>query len=181
MSSHGEMAIREEAKNHDISAPSTAEQALGAPTRGQEVARRRYARETLYVACPKDAAVGTTLVLDGLAFPGSEYPSGVEVKSITARHSVAVTETTDVYAIDTFAKFDKDGTNTAVVATVDTRPAASGGLGTSVAHKRMACTLASTLASLQIAAGGCLAVTRTKTATGTAMPTVLYEVVIERL
>lgn len=175
------MAIREEGRGHDISAPSAAEISLGAPTTGKEVVRRRYARETLYIPLVKDAAVGSTVVADCLSFPASEYPSGVEVKSLRARHGVAVTETTDVYAVDTFSKYDKDGTNAAVVATVTTQPAASGGLGTSVAHKRMDCTLSSTLASLQIAAGGVLAVARTKTATGTQMPAVLYEVVIERL
>lgn len=180
MTAHSELGTRAEAQAHDITAPDATQQALGAPDRGGEVGKRRYLRETLAISCVKDAAVGSTLVDDRLAFPASEFPNGVEVKAIALRHAVAVVETTDVYAVDTFTKYDGDGSNSAVVCTVTTQPAPTG-VGTTVAHKKYDLTLVSTLASKQIPANGVLAIARTKTATGTQLPQTLYTVVVERL
>lgn len=181
MTAHSELSVRHEAQAHDITAPDATQQALGAPDSGKEVGRRRYAREILTISCVKDAAVGSTLVDDRLSFPASEFPNGVEVKAIALRHAVAVTLTTDVYAVDTFTQYDKDGSNSKEVCVVATTTAGPTGVGTTVAHKKYDLTLSSTLVNKQIPANGVLAIARTKTATGTQLPQTLYTVVVERL
>lgn len=167
MTDYGDLKLRARAQNHDLN-PDLAEKALS--------------RRVMSFVVEADAAAGTTIAQrTELAFPASEFPNGVEVKEIQLRTDAAVTESTSVYATDTFSKLDVNGANGATVATLKTNTVANGGIGTTVAEKKYNATLDATVGNRQIAAGGCLTLTRAKASTGTQLPRCTYTVVVEAL
>ncbi len=175
MTAYSELKLREEARQHDITDPS-------ATLRGPELAKRAVYRKVLQVRVEADAAAGTTIAERSvLAFPASQFPNGAEVKEIKLRTSAAVTESTSVYATDTFTQRDSLGVNNLSAATLTTNTVANAGIGTTVAHKEYSATLSGTLANLQVPAGGVLTLTRAKASTGTQMPECVYTVVVEAL
>lgn len=169
---------------HDLPNPSTSDTpvaAIDTTVSGADVAAR-FLQVVEPVKVEADAAASTTIAeRSELAFPKSKYPNGVEVKEIQLRTSAAVTESTTLYATDTFTKRDKDGVNNATVATLTTNSVANAGIGTTVAHKKYSATLSGTQANLRIAPDGVLTLTRAKASTGTQLPACAYAVVFEPL
>lgn len=169
---------------HDLPDPATTDTpvaALDATITGRDVAARLL-RSVHRVRVEADAAANTAIAERSvLAFPKSQYPNGVEVKEIQLRTSAAVTESTSVYATDTFTNRDKDGVSNLTAATLTTNTVANAGIGTTVAHKKYAATLSGTQANLRIPPDGVLTLTRAKASTGTQMPECVYHVVVEPL
>lgn len=169
---------------HDLPDPSTSDTpvaALDSTVSGVQVAER-LVRKTVDFRVEADSAAGTTIAERSvLSFPKDQYPNGVEVKEIQLRTSAAVTESTTLYATDTFTKRDKDGVNNATVATLTTNTVANAGIGTTVAHKKYVATLSGTQANLRVAPNGVLTLTRAKASTGTQLPECTYSVTVEAL
>lgn len=175
MTAYSELLQRARAANHDVTDPSST-------LTGKEVAARALGRKTVRVPVIADAAAGTLIAERSmLSFPASQYPNGVEIKEIRFRSSVAITESTSLYATDTFRSRDSDGVTPLVAATLTTDTVANGGVGTTVAHKQYSATLSATAANRVVPAGGVLTLQRAKASTGTQLPECLYTVVFEAL
>lgn len=175
MTAFSELGGRAEAQAHDITNPS-------ASLEGKEVARRRYMRCSCAVDTVAEGAAADVIGEKSVvAFSADEFPNGVKVVEIQFRSDTAITESTTVYATDTFTSRDSLGVSNLTAATLTTNTVANGGIGTTVAHKKYAATLSATLANRVVPAGGCLTLTRAKASTGTQLPDCHYTVVVERL
>lgn len=179
MTAYSDLKLRARAQAHDITDPS-------ATVTGKDVNERRVGRSVLNFSLEADAGAGTTIAARSvLGFPASQYPNGVEVKSITMR-SAAITPHADNHGTDTFTSVGTDGVADSTVGslTADADVAiGSGGLGAgaTTANKPYSALLSTTAADCQIVAGGSLAVTRTKAGGGLQFGVLVYEVVVEAL
>lgn len=170
-----ELATRAEANAHDVQSDSS-------PS-GKEMARRKMVRfDVPALRVEADSAAGTTIAERSLLqVPASEFPNGAKVVEISLRTSAVVSESTSLYATDTFTSRDSAGVSNLVAATLKTDTVANGGIGTTVAHKKYTATLSATVANRVIPADGVLTLTRAKASTGTQLPECTYCVVLEAL
>jgi hypothetical protein len=174
MTAREDLAIRAASQGHDLSTSTT-------PT-GKELARRLSARHIYQFKTVAEGAAGSTIGEEPVVVcPASQFPNGAKLVEISFRSDTAITESTAVFATDTFTVRDSDGVNNLTAATLKTDTVANGGIGTTVAQKRYVATLVSTPANLTIPADGCLTLTRAKTATGTQLPDCHYQVIVEAL
>lgn len=182
MSAFSELKQRARAQAHDISDPSTT-------VTGKDVAERAVARRTYQIVIPKDADATTARnSLAYVGFPASEFPDGVEVKSITMR-TAAVTTHADNHFTDTFTALTVAGAvgNSVATLTSDADNTIAqggmkdGGAGATTAGIAVACLLTSTLADRVVAAGGCLRLQRAKAGAGVTLGECTYTVTVEAL
>lgn len=185
MTAYSELKVRARAQSHDISDPvASADGALSTENKtGKDVAERALARRTVFqptVAANAGAAsdIGEKPVL---AVPASQYPNGAKVVEIGFRSDTAIAESSSAYVTDTYKSRDYLGVSPLTSATMTTNTVANGGIGTTVAQKRYVATLSGTAANLVIPPDGCLTLTRTHAAGGTATPDCLIDVTIEAL
>jgi len=175
MTAYSELAQRARAANHDVTDPS-------ATVTGKDVAERALVRTPYQVDTVAEGAaadvIGEKTVV---AVPASQFPNGAEVVEIQFRSDTAITESTSVYATDTFTSRDSLGVSNLTAATLTTNTVANAGIGTTVAHKKYAATLSVTLANRVVPADGTLTLTRAKASTGTQLPDCHYTVILKAL
>lgn len=181
MSFHSDRIKREGARFHDLST-STAEQSAGAATTGEAQAERVAARRVLQCYTPA-LAVHTDLAEQVIAsFPGSEYPGGVQIVSITELPRTAeVLDSEAEYRTRTYAQRDGAGGGATTVASFTTKTTGGEALA---ALTRKDVTLSTTLADVQIPADGVLTFANLETTgggAGKACGECIHEVVIELL
>lgn len=179
MTAYSELKQRARQKNHDIIDPS-------ATVTGKDVAERQVGRRVynLHISSDADATTARPSIVH-LGFPASEFPGGVEVKSVVFRAGV-VTPHDDNHFTDTLESCGTDGVADSTVATLTSDGNAAGSkLGAAgaatTANKPYTAAVSGTIANNQIVAGGSLSLSRAKAGTGVTVLGCSYEVVVEAL
>jgi hypothetical protein len=175
---YDQLGKRTEAQSHDLTNGDPDSTSLP----GKEVARRARLRFMVEVPTAAEAAAADVIGEKPiLAVPASQFPNGAKLVEVQFRSDTAITESTSVYATDTFTSRDSLGVSNLTAATLKTDTIANGGIGTTVAQKKYVATLSATAANRVIPADGCLTLTRAKASTGTQLPDCHYEIVLEAL
>lgn len=179
MTAYSDLKLRARAQAHDITDPS-------ATVTGKDVNERRVGRRVynLHISADADATTARPSIVH-LGFPASEFPNGVEVKSITFRAG-AITCHDDNHFTDTFESCGTDGVADSTVATLTSDGNAAGSKlvaagSASVANKPYSAAVSGTVANNQIVAGGSLSLSRAKAGAGVIVLGNSYEVVVEAL
>lgn len=167
MTSASDLGLRAAANAHDID-----------PVRADQIARRK----TVLLPVAGYTAGGTATVVSVMTVP-AHAADGILVQSVKYVPSAIISSNSTNYKTYSFTKVSATGTNDSTggheVATLSTKTAGAGGIGTTVALGTYSATLNATLAYRKLAVGE--AVGLTITGATMVVPSALVEIVYDEL